>query len=174
MWKTLSSKEIFKHKRITIIEDEVELPDGYKTDYIKYGNIKDAVGIIALNEEGKILMINDHCYPCNKFLNKFPGGSVDEGESLEMAANRELREEGGYSAKNFQLIGKFLNDSRRSDKFTYIFLASDLQVDKLPHDKTEYGISSFFASEEEIDKMIKKGEILNKSVLASWSFYKLK
>ncbi len=57
MWKTSSSKEIFNHPRLTLIEDEVILPNGVQITYLKY---KDDGGccatIIAKNDDGKILI----------------------------------------------------------------------------------------------------------------------
>lgn len=57
MWKKLSSKDLFTHPRLSLIEDEVLLPNGLKTTYLKF---KDdghcGVTIIARNSEGKILL----------------------------------------------------------------------------------------------------------------------
>jgi ADP-ribose pyrophosphatase len=172
MWKTLSSKEIFKHPRLTLIEDDVLLPDGIKIKYLKY---KDdggcAVTIIAKRDDGKILIQREYSYPPNQKIFQFPGGAVSPDEKPEIGANRELMEEMNYKAKNLKLLGSYLINNRRTAAKMYIYLAKNLEEASLEEDKEE-DIESFWFSEEEITKMIRGGKIINCHTLAAWSLYK--
>lgn len=171
MWKTISSKEIFNHTRLTLIEDEIILPNGKKTNYLKHKDDGSCCVTIIAKKEGKILIQKEYSYPPNQKLFQFPGGGVPNGEKLEIGANRELAEEMGLKANNLELLGSYLMNNRRSAKKMYVYLATDLIKKSLTSDPEE-DIESFWFSEDEISSMIKNGDIINNHSLASWCLYK--
>lgn len=172
MWKTVSSKEIFNHPRLTLIEDEVLLPNGHKTSYLKYkDNGISGVTIIARSHNNKILIQTEYSYPPNQILFQFPGGGVNLGEEIADGANRELMEEAGLKANNLELLGSCFTNNRRSTTKMFVFLATELQEKSLPRD-IEEEIESFWFSEDEVTKMIKNGDIVNVNLLAAWALYK--
>jgi len=171
MWKTLSSKEIFKHPRITIIEDKVLLPNGKESSYIKYAYEGDAVTIIAKNLEGKILLQKEYSYPPNQELLQLPGGSIAINEDVLVGANRELMEEMDYEARDIKIIGKYLINNRRTKAYMYVLTADNLSTKSLEGDLEE-SIAPVWLTELEIDDLIRKGEIINPHTLASWCIYK--
>ena len=169
-WQTLSSKEIFAHPRLTLIEDEVLLPNGNKTDYLKYKETHDGATLICRQADGKILVSLEYSYPPDDCLFQFPGGAVPKDEKIETGANRELMEEVNLRAEKLELLGSYLLENRRSNSKMYVFLATDLKEESLEGDPEE-DIESFWFSEEEIGGMIKEGKIINAHALASWSVY---
>jgi ADP-ribose pyrophosphatase len=173
MWKKLASKILLDHPRLKVLEDEVELPNGHTTQYLKFDSGGSAVTVIAVNEEGKILLQKEYSYPPNEELYQFPGGFVPHGENLLEGANRELMEEADLKANSLVELGSYYINNRRSNSKMYVYLASDLQNESLTADAEE-DIKSYWFSEAEIDELIKKGDIKNYSVLAAWSLYKLR
>lgn len=173
MWETVSSKEIFNHPRITLIEDEIILPSGIKTTYLRYKENGNCCTVIAKNNDGKILLQTEYSYPPNKKLFQFPGGHVPANEDIETGANRELMEEANLKANKLKLLGSYLMNNRRSKSRMYVYLATELEEKSLDGDPEE-DIESFWFSEDALSTMIKKGEIENCHTLASWSFYKIK
>jgi ADP-ribose pyrophosphatase len=171
MWKMLSSKEIFKHPRITILEDKVLLPNGRETTYIKYAYEGDAVTIIAKNDIGKILFQKEYSYPPNQELLQLPGGGISVNEDIVKGANRELMEEMDFESHDIRIIGKYLINNRRTKAYMYVLVAKNLVTKSLECDMEE-NITPIWLSETEIEELIKKGEILNAHTLASWSIYK--
>jgi ADP-ribose pyrophosphatase len=174
MWKTLSSKEVFNHPRLKLLEDEVLLPNGVKTDYLRYKDDGSCcVTIIAKNIEGKILLQSEYSYPPNQKIFQFPGGLVPNDEKPEVGANRELMEESDLSANKLELLGSYLLNNRRSSAKMFVYLATDIEEKSLKGDPEEE-IENFWFSEDEIDRMIKNDEISNCHVLSSWCYYKIK
>ena len=174
MWKTISSKEVFKHPRLSLMEDEIILPDGTKSTYLKFKNDgRCAVTIIAKRDDGKLFLQKEYSYPPNKKIFQFPGGLVPAEERPEIGANRELMEEAKYKADELILLGSYLRDNRRSSSIMYVYLASGLKEEFLAADQEE-SFEDFWLSEEEIDKLIKNGEIINCHMLAAWCLYKNK
>ncbi len=170
MWKTISSKEIFNHPRLTLIEDEIILPSGHKIDYLKYKDTGSCAVTIIAKRDGKILIQREYSYPPNQKLFQFPGGAVPTEEKPEIGANRELMEEMGFKANQLELLGSYLVDNRRSNMKMYVYLATDLVKESLDADPEE-DIENFWFFENEIAKMIKDGDIINVHTLASWCLY---
>lgn len=172
MWQKLSSKEVFSHPRLSIIEDEVLLPSGKKISYLKFKETGNAATIICRNKAGKILLQKEYSYPPNQDLYQFPGGAVPLDEKIEIGADRELGEEAKLHGKSLKMLGSYLINNRRSNARMYVFLATDLEERALSEDEEEV-IQSFWFDEKRIEQMIIDGEIINAHVLSSWSLYRL-
>lgn len=172
MWEKISSKTIFEHPRLSLVEDEIILPNGTKTTYLKYKDDgSSGATIIAKNEKGDILVQKEYSHPIGEMIFQFPGGHVPPGEKIEVGANRELMEEAKLMANNLKLLGSYLPNNRRSAAKMYVFLATDLEEKSLPADPEEK-FEDFWLSENEIDEMIRKNLIINVNLLAAWAIYK--
>ena len=125
MWKKISSKIVFKHPRLSLIEDIVELPSGDLVPYLKFDKKNDSATVIC-TRNNKVLLQKEYSYPPNEVLYQFPGGKIEEGESAEIAATRELAEEAGIAAKTLKLLGCLYVYNRRSDAKMYVYLATTL------------------------------------------------
>jgi 8-oxo-dGTP pyrophosphatase MutT (NUDIX family) len=151
-WTTQSEEVIFEHPRLTLIEDTVILPNGIDTKYLRFARKGDAATIIAKRADGLILLQREYSHPPNEVLFQFPGGGVPLGEDAADGANRELMEEAGFCGK-LELIGTYFIDNRRTNAKAYVFVATDLQESKLPHDAEEF-IEHYWYSEQAIDAMV--------------------
>lgn len=172
MWKKLSSKVIFEHPRLSLIEDEVVLPNGTKTTYLKYKDDNScAATLIAKNTEGKILLQKEYSYPIGEKIFQLPGGHIPAGENIEDGANRELMEEAKLKSSNLKLLGSYLANNRRSTIKMHVFLATELEKGHLPSDPEEE-FEDFWLWENEIDKLIRENKIINANALAAWAIYK--
>lgn len=171
MWKTISSKEILHHPRLTLIEDEIMLPGGHTFTYLRSKDDGSCAVTIIAKRDGKILIQREYSYPPDQKLFQFPGGAVPKSEKPEIGANRELMEEMGFRANRLKLLGSYLIDNRRSSMKMHVYVATDLVEESLDADPEE-DIESFWFSEDEIARMIKNGDIINAHALASWCLYK--
>ncbi len=171
MWKKLSSKTIFTHPRITLVEDKVKLPNGQKTDYLRFENDNNFAAVLCKRKDGKVLMQKEYAYPSNRKLFQFPGGVIRLNEDMAEGANRELMEESKIKANNLELIGKFVINNRRSDAMLYVFLGTELEESYLKSDAEEE-IENVWLSEDEIITMIREeSEIVEHDALSIWAIY---
>lgn len=169
-WKKLSEKVILEHPRIIAYEDEVQLPSGHKTTYLRFSGRPDAACVIAQNEKGEILLSKEYSYPPNTWLYQPPGGALEAGEDPKTGASRELGEEAGYKGDLTEL-GWYYVDNRRSDAKFYVFLATNLK--ECPRNlDIEEEIENYWFTPKTVEQMIKEGKIPNVSFLAAWSLYK--
>jgi len=79
-WRRLSSRVVFTHPRIVLAEDEVELPDGKRSSYLRQVYQGKGGVIIICQNGGKVLIQREYSYPVDDILYQFPGGKIEPGE----------------------------------------------------------------------------------------------
>jgi 8-oxo-dGTP pyrophosphatase MutT (NUDIX family) len=170
-WETISSRVILKHKFLKVTEDEVLLPDGKTSTYVRLAPSEThSVLVIAINSKNQILIQREYSYPPDKIMWQFPGGSMHKGESIKSAAQRELAEESGYGARKLNVIGSYYVHNRSSDEKQYVVLCKDLYRHKLAQDEDEF-IESIWMSKKELSSLIAEGKIDNINLLAGLSLW---
>lgn len=136
-WTTRESREVYRNKWISVREDIAELPDGRTTLYgvVTMGR---AAGVLPFLPDGRVLMVRQHRYVTGESHRwEMPTGGVHAGETPEEAAQRELREEIGYTAGRLTPVATFYSSKSVCDETCYLFLGHDLvPADGVP-DETE-------------------------------------
>ena len=173
MYKKISSKIVFKHSRLLVEEDEVLLGSGKKIKYLRYGYPGDGVVIIAKNNIGQTLFVNEYSYVQNKKMLQLPMGKIEKEEDVLIAANRELKEETGYKAGKLLQIGSYYQNYRRSNNKGFVLLATDLEIKSsvIKADVEEDDIQNVWLSAEELALHIKDGSITDSDTLSSLQIY---
>jgi len=102
----IGSETVYKGRIITVRVDDVELPDGRRArrEVVEHPG---AVGIVAVNSAGNVLLIEQFRYAAGRTLLEIPAGTMEAGESPEETARRELLEETGFRAGELAEIGRF-------------------------------------------------------------------
>jgi len=123
--KTISTQEIFKGRIISLQVDEVMLPNGStsKREIIKHPG---AVAVIAITEEGKLVVVEQYRKALEKAIVEIPAGKLEKGEDPDLCARRELEEETGYGCKDMELISSFYTSPGFADEIVHVYLASGL------------------------------------------------
>ena len=170
-WKRLSTETLLKHPRITIVEDDVLLPTGTRTKYVRFEGLNDYVTVIAIHDN-KIAMIREYSYPHNEWLYQFPEGVIDTGESPEEGASRELLEETGFPAEHIKKIGVNYDQHRRNTTVDHIFIATGINEGiKAAGDEEEHGTQTHWFTLEEVKGMLRNGKIVQKNAQAALALY---
>ncbi|MCX6742702.1 MAG: NUDIX hydrolase [Candidatus Parcubacteria bacterium] len=135
-WGEISKEIVFEKYNRKIEKVKYRLPDGEEKDYYlkKEGP---AVGILALTKDNQVLLVKQFRPGPNEILDELPGGYVEENETPEQAAERELLEETGYKGK-IQLVTTAF-DCAYSTMKRYCLVATDCQqVAEQKLDKSEF------------------------------------
>jgi 8-oxo-dGTP pyrophosphatase MutT (NUDIX family) len=123
---------IYEGRVIKLRRDRVSMPGGGEAvrEVIVHPG---AVGIVAYDDQGRIMMVNQYRHPVGKRLWELPAGLLDEpGEAASDAAKRELAEEAALSADQWDtLIDPFASPGM-TDEASRIFLARG--ITELPKD----------------------------------------
>ena len=84
-------------------------------------------GALPLFEDGTVALVRQWRYSINRYSLEIAAGRIEKGQSPEEAARRELEEEVGYRAKNFQKVTEFLVAPGYCEERIYTYLATDLE-----------------------------------------------
>ncbi len=135
--KTLSSERIFDGRILHIRRDTVLLPNGH-TSTREVVDHPGGVGILALDSEGNALLVSQFRYPYGEVLREIPAGKLEYGEDPAQAAIRELREETGAVAGDFQSLGELYPSPGYCGEIIRMYLARDLSFGDTDPDEDEF------------------------------------
>lgn len=104
--KVVSSRTLYKKHGRFVLEDVLEFSDGSRHEWI-YFRTSGAVAVAAFTQDNKMILTRQYRHPFTQIIHDLPAGGVEEGETSEEAALRELEEETGYTAEKLEWIGRF-------------------------------------------------------------------
>jgi ADP-ribose pyrophosphatase len=152
---------------LKVTRDRIKLPDGSESvrEIIRHPG---AVVILPLLADGRVLLERQFRYPNDRVFIEFPAGKIDPGEEPLATAKRELEEETGYTAKEWNFVCTIHNAIAYSDEHLDIFLARDLTEGEAKLDEGEF-LELFTATVPELLEMVRKGEITDvKTIIGSF------
>lgn len=158
-WKTLSSREIYRNRWLSLREDQVALPDGRKSIY-GVVTCSNCVGVLPFLDSNTVLLVKQYRYVAKRLTWEMPTGGVHHGETIEAAAERELGEEIGYRAGRLRLLSTYHTSKSVMDETAYLFMGEELVKLELDPDETEFIEVRLFPFEEVL-KMVLASEILD-------------
>ncbi len=117
--------------------DEVLLPDGSSAnrEYIVHPG---AVAVVPLLDDGRVLLERQYRYPLARVMLEIPAGKLDTGEDPWLCGQRELREETGYSAREWARAGEIHNAAAYCDEVIHLWFARGLSLGARQLDKGEF------------------------------------
>lgn len=123
-WKTIHSERVVDTRWVKVRKDAVELPNEQRIDDFYTVTINEAAAIVALDNDGNIILKKEYryCYGCD--LIEVPAGGFEKGEDGLTVAKRELLEETGYASEDWQFIGKTVESSAKLTNYMYIYFAN--------------------------------------------------
>jgi ADP-ribose pyrophosphatase len=136
-WTPLSSSIRWSHGKLALREDAWRLPDGREVVYPVLV-VGVAVAIIPFVDDDHVLLVRQFRHLQRGLSWELPGGGALPGEDPVAAAQRELREEGGYRAERFTFLTRFFPSSAYVDEVGYCYAAHGLASDPLPADDDEF------------------------------------
>lgn len=168
----VDSETAYEGHFLKIQRDTVRLPDGKHStrEYIKHPG---AVVILPVFDDGSVLLERQFRYPLQQVFIEFPAGKIDPNEDPLDCAKRELLEETGYTATEWQFVCTIHNAIAYSDEHLDIFLARGLTAGERQLDDGEF-LETFKASIPDMLNWIKEGQITDvKTVIGAFWLEKI-
>ncbi len=169
-----TSTTLFTGKIVRLEYDEVRLPNGKMAtrEVIRH---RGAVAVVALTDEGEILLERQYRYPHAEVLWEIPAGKLEAGEDPAEAVKRELQEETGAVAKEWLSLGMFYPSPAILDEKIRLYLARGLTFGKRHLDEDEFLALERVPLARAVE-MILRGEIpdgkTQAAVLRVWAMQK--
>ena len=124
---TTGSEDIFDGIILHVKRDTVRLPNGNTTirEIIRHIG---AVCVIPVLDNGDVIVERQYRYPLDRVILEIPAGKLDAANEDRLSAiQRELREETGYTADEWTVLGDFHPAPAYSDEFITMYMARGLR-----------------------------------------------
>ena len=159
----ISSEPVYQGSFLNILRDTVLLPNGQQAtrEYVVHPG---AVVVIALLDDGRVVLERQHRYPVGRVMVEFPAGKLDAGENPQYCGQRELLEETGYSATQWAYAGAMHLAIAYSDEVLHIYFAKGLTLGERKLDEGE-SLDVFTATPAELLTMCGQGLVTDAKTL---------
>ncbi len=121
-FKILSRETLINSPYCPVEKHIVEFPDGGKGEWF-VNTSSDAVIVIPITTDGKIVLQRSYKHGGGEVVTEFCAGLIDKGETPEVSARRELKEETGFVPSSLQKIGELFANPTGSSMRYHFFLA---------------------------------------------------
>lgn len=151
--ETYRSERVFHGKLLSVRVDEVTLPDGRRArrEIVEHPG---AVAILALDNQGRVALVHQFRKAAQSALWEVPAGTLEPHEDPLECAQRELQEETGFSANDWQHLLTFYTAPGFCTEQMQLFLAEDLHPVAPKTQVADEQIEVRFYSKSEIEKML--------------------
>lgn len=157
-WKKLDSRIIFDNDWMTVLEDRVVSPTGSRHDYGHIHFKNKAVAVVPLDGRGNTWLVGQDRYTLGEYSWEVPMGGSHPGESPEVTALRELREETGLICNRLTPLLRVHTSNSITDEEGFVFVAEELDEGDVDFDEMEVLDIRKLPLTEAVD-MVKSGQI---------------
>jgi ADP-ribose pyrophosphatase len=156
-YQTLATRVVWSSPRYALREDHVRFPDSSEGPYTVIDK-RDAVWIVPVMTDGNFVLIRNYRHTVEQWLWEVPAGGIEEGQSPESTAQRELAEEIGGKADRLREAATLYTMPGIGNEMAHIFLAEGVRLGEPRHESSEVMERHIFPRERVIE-MIHKGAI---------------
>lgn len=163
---------VYEGHFLKVERDVIRLPDGKQAvrEHIRHPG---AVVILPLFDDGSVLLEKQFRYPLDQVFIEFPAGKIDPGEDHLACAMRELQEETGYTATDWQFVCTIHNAIAYSDEHLDIYLARGLTAGERQLDEGEF-LDIYQAPLSELLEQVRQGKVTDvKTIIGAFWLEKI-
>jgi ADP-ribose pyrophosphatase len=120
-------KQIYAGKIVRLTLDTVLLPNG-NTAELEIVHHPGGAAVVALDAENRVCLLRQYRHAAGGWLWELPAGKLDNGEAPLLCAQRELEEEAGMQAQDWQSLGRIISSPGVFTEIVHLYLARALTV----------------------------------------------
>jgi 8-oxo-dGTP pyrophosphatase MutT (NUDIX family) len=165
-WEMLEERQVATSPRADVLVRTYRLPEGLIRDDYVVVDERSGVLVVAVNEAGEVLLVQQYRAPIGRQLWELPAGALEpEDEHPEARARKELEEETGHTADVWHSLGAFNAAPHRSTELDHGFLALGARrVGQQDLDEGE-SVRWKLVSLARVEQMIDEGQICSAPTL---------
>jgi len=136
-WKKISSRTVYENDWMQVREDDVINPGGGRNLYgnVHFKNV--AVAIVALDDANNTWLVGQDRYTLGEYSWELPMGGAPLDERPLVAAKRELQEETGIRATNWEELIRLHTSNSITDELGIAYVATGLSFGETQFEETE-------------------------------------
>ena len=170
-WKIINSKRDTSFRVFSLRTDTAQSPrNGIICDF----HILESnpwVNVIPITEDEQVILVRQYRHGIRDLTLEIPGGLVDEGDTPEQAAWRELAEETGYTAREMVPLGFVHPNPAIQNNKCYTFLAKDAYRAGEQHQDSAEDIEVVVSPLRDIPDLIRHQAITHSLVIVAFYRY---
>ncbi|MFC1867099.1 NUDIX hydrolase [Thermodesulfobacteriota bacterium] len=171
-WKLISSRQDKSFRIFNLRTDRAISPRTAREHEFYIMESMDWVNVIPLTRQKEVVLIRQYRHGIRGITLEIPGGIIEQGDSTEKAAQRELREETGYCGSEMILLGEVHANPAFLNNRCYTYLARNVSLAGAQEQDEREDIEIVIRPLEEIPRLIREGEITHSLVVAAfYRFY---
>ena len=159
-WKTLESGKIATLGDLRLHRDRIVSKTGFEMIHPRL-LVDDFSIVVPVLGRDRLVMIWNYRHAIRGWELELPAGHIEDGESPEACARRELEEETGYSAGSWKRLGWFHPSPGLSSQRAYAFVARKLKKGALRREPYEFGMEIKTLALRDAYKRLWRGEIVH-------------
>jgi ADP-ribose pyrophosphatase len=133
---TEKSKTLYQGKIIRLDVEQVELPNGVQTE-MEIVRHPGGAAVVAIDDKQHTCLLKQYRYACDAWVWELPAGKIDNHEEPLLTAQRELQEEAGRRAAQWQSLGHMISSPGVFTEIVHCYLATELSVCDTGHEAEE-------------------------------------
>ena len=166
IWKTRSSETLLERPPwFEVIVEEVELPGGKIVSDYHQVRMPHYTAVFAVTQEQRIMVLRCYRHAVGEVTLTMPGGMLEVEEHPMTGIKRELLEETGYIAHEWQSLGAFLGNSTRGCGTYHLFFAKGAHQIQLPDSGDLEDLELLLWKNSEVESAIDKGHVKSLGVI---------
>ena len=163
--KMIESNRIYEGRILNVRCDKVTAVKGEAYREIVEHN--GAVAMVAITSQHRVVMVRQYRYACGRSVLEIPAGKIEKGETdPQKTAERELREETGYTAKNIKYLGSINPSVGYSEEVIHIYGMTELIPGKQDPDEDE-ALEVLEIDFDEACNMAAEGKLIDAKTIAA-------
>ncbi len=121
----IATREVFAGRVVRLNVETVELPNGHRID-LEILHHPGGAAVVALDTEGRVCLLRQFRHAAGGWIWELPAGKLEPGEPPEVTVRRELAEEAGVQARDWQALGRYLSSPGVFTETIHLYLATGL------------------------------------------------